>query len=76
METQINSTMVESLQKRYGAESEATHIWDYVQSFLLCCAVEDRGWDAYRTSFWYDDANSLTIDDTRLIPGRFRTQIL
>lgn len=61
--------MLDTLKQSYGTLGLTTVAWDYVQSYLLCCAVDDNGWLAWKGSEWYMDENSLLYDDTKMIQG-------
>ncbi len=61
--------MLQHLQHSYGTLGLATTAWDYIQSYLMCCAVENNGWKVWAESEWYLDENSLLYDDTKMIPG-------
>ncbi|CAH8535449.1 unnamed protein product [Heterobilharzia americana] len=37
----------------YGQVMTITHAWDFMQSYLRCCAIKDRGWSDYNRTVWY-----------------------
>lgn len=61
--------MLKNLKDNYGTLALVTTSWDYLQSYLLCCAVDDNGWSAWRDSKWFMDENSLLYDDKQTISG-------
>ncbi|VUZ51608.1 unnamed protein product [Hymenolepis diminuta] len=61
--------MLKNLKENYGTFGFITTVWDYLQSYLLCCAVDDNGWSAWRNSSWFQDENSMLLDDLQLIPA-------
>ncbi|VDM32017.1 unnamed protein product [Hydatigera taeniaeformis] len=65
----VGSIMSKNLKDNYGDSALITATWDYLQSYLLCCAVDNNGWDAWRYSKWFQDQNSLLLDDIDTIPG-------
>lgn len=64
--------MNSSLTKQYGKMGIITDSWNYVQSQLRCCAVEDSGWMLYRLSWWSNSVNSDVYDITSELSGVFR----
>jgi len=55
----IKDTMTKTLQEHYGIDLYEdnnrliTKAWDKAQEKLKCCAVENEGWEIYRTTEWY-----------------------
>ncbi|VDD81880.1 unnamed protein product [Mesocestoides corti] len=64
----VKGVMLRNLKESYGSFALTTTAWDYLQSYLLCCAVEDNGWSAWKESEWFMDENALLLDDTKTIP--------
>nr|CDS28778.1 tetraspanin 74f [Hymenolepis microstoma] len=44
--------MNKTLFRDYGKNGLITDAWNFIQSQLRCCAVDDNGWTAYRSSWW------------------------
>ncbi|CDS39818.1 tetraspanin 74f [Echinococcus multilocularis] len=65
----VGAVMLKILKDNYGTLAAITTSWDYLQGYLLCCAVEDNGWSAWRDSKWFLDENSVLLDDTQTIPA-------
>ncbi|VDL18429.1 unnamed protein product [Hymenolepis diminuta] len=59
----VREIMLKNLKENYGTFGFITTVWDYLQSYLLCCAVDDNGWSAWRNSSWFQDENSMLLDD-------------
>lgn len=64
-----------TLEKYYGVEldhwfyREVTYAWDITQNTFSCCAVNDNGWKAYRTSAWYHQQPVTTVSRQPLVPA-------
>ncbi|KAL7064955.1 hypothetical protein AAHC03_05697 [Spirometra sp. Aus1] len=58
-EEAIKTVMLRSLNESYGSSAVSTLVWDYMQSYLQCCAVENSGWNAYLNSQWFQTANDM-----------------
>ncbi|CDS39918.1 tetraspanin [Echinococcus multilocularis] len=52
LQAAVKLEMNKTLYHKYGKRGFITDSWDFVQSFLRCCAVEDNGWGAYNGSWW------------------------
>ncbi|XP_071100396.1 CD151 antigen-like [Haliotis cracherodii] len=62
LEEQMQNSMAESLQQKYGARGSenaaATAAWDKVQKDLRCCAVRGSDWKLYQsTAFFMEQQN-------------------
>ncbi|XP_067655685.1 CD151 antigen-like [Haliotis asinina] len=57
LEDQMQNSMAESLQQKYGARGTenvaATEAWDRVQKELGCCAVRDSDWELYQNTMFF-----------------------
>ncbi|KAM7537661.1 hypothetical protein Aperf_G00000078434 [Anoplocephala perfoliata] len=65
----VREIMLKNLKENYGTLALTTTAWDNLQGYLLCCAVDDNGWSAWRESDWYLDENSMVLNDLQLIPA-------
>lgn len=61
--------MNKTLYHEYGKRGFITDSWDFVQSFLRCCAVEDNGWGAYNGSWWDLSVNAYFYSVDSRLPG-------
>ncbi|KAA0184115.1 Tetraspanin [Fasciolopsis buskii] len=46
------SVMLSTLRNQYGRYKIITDAWNFTQTYLRCCAVDDSGWQAYSDSWW------------------------
>ncbi|TPP63985.1 Tetraspanin [Fasciola gigantica] len=44
--------MLSTLRNQYGRYKIITDAWNFTQTNLRCCAVDDSGWQAYNDSWW------------------------
>ncbi|VDN97858.1 unnamed protein product [Rodentolepis nana] len=65
----VREVMLKNLKENYGTSALITTAWDHLQSYLLCCAVDDNGWIVWQNSSWFQDGNSMLLDDLQLIPA-------
>ncbi|VEL29666.1 unnamed protein product, partial [Protopolystoma xenopodis] len=61
--------MSTSIVSHYGRYQIITNVWDLVQKKLRCCAVENRGWGIYNSSWWNHFYNADIYDGKTRIPG-------
>ncbi|EUB61293.1 Tetraspanin-11 [Echinococcus granulosus] len=67
LQAAVKLEMNKTLYHEYGKRGFITDSWDFVQSFLRCCAVEDNGWGAYNGSWWDLSVNAYFYSvDSRL----------
>ncbi|VDN09367.1 unnamed protein product [Dibothriocephalus latus] len=63
----IKDAMLRNLKESYGSSALSTYVWDYMQSYLQCCAVENSGWSAYLNSEWFNTTNEMPYLNARII---------
>ncbi|VDL60633.1 unnamed protein product [Hymenolepis diminuta] len=61
--------MNNTLFRDYGKKGLITDAWNYMQSQLRCCAVDDNGWTAYRGSWWDLSVNAYFYNVSLLLSG-------
>ncbi|VDM01417.1 unnamed protein product [Schistocephalus solidus] len=66
----IKEVMLRSLNESYGSSAMSTYVWDYMQSYLQCCAVENSGWSAYLNSEWFRNTNDMPYLNAHTISGK------
>ncbi|CAH8849787.1 unnamed protein product [Trichobilharzia szidati] len=52
----------------YGQVMTITNAWDFMQSYLRCCALRNRGWVDYNQTVWYKLTNADIHYHGELIP--------
>ncbi|KAL5961099.1 hypothetical protein TSMEX_011139 [Taenia solium] len=65
----VMSEMNKTLYREYGKRGFITDSWNFVQSYLRCCAVEDNGWSAYHGSWWDLSVNAYFYSVDSQLPG-------
>uniref|UniRef100_A0A5K3EVV2 Tetraspanin n=1 Tax=Mesocestoides corti TaxID=53468 RepID=A0A5K3EVV2_MESCO len=69
LQSAVIAEMNRTLFKDYGKKGFITDSWNFVQSHLRCCAVEDNGWQAYRGSWWDLSTNAYFYNTNSQLPG-------
>ncbi|CAH8477558.1 unnamed protein product [Dicrocoelium dendriticum] len=52
----------------YGQNIVLTKAWDYMQSYLRCCAIDNLGWSVYNSTTWFRQTNTDLSDKAVLFP--------
>ncbi|VDO05989.1 unnamed protein product [Rodentolepis nana] len=65
--TAVRTEMNRTLFRDYGKKGFITDAWDFMQSQLRCCAVDDNGWTAYRSSWWDLSVNAYFYNVSSLL---------
>ncbi|KAL5112644.1 hypothetical protein TcWFU_008049 [Taenia crassiceps] len=69
LQAAVMSEMNKTLHREYGKRGFITDSWNFVQSYLRCCAVEDNGWDAYHGSWWDLSVNAYFYSVNSQLPA-------